>query len=83
MHEINFPTWCSLNIIGKLSPSSSKLKVEGLCGIKEESSEFSLASPIEYGYKFEAYEHVEPVIVKSELNIEFVAISYVRMCVHM
>ena len=62
--------WCSLNIIGKLSPSSSKLKVDGLCGVRGESSEFSLASPTEYGYKFETYEHVvESGIIESELRI--------------
>ena len=59
--------WCSINIIGKLSPSSSKLEVHGLCGVNQESSEFSLASPTEHGYKFETYEYVYPVIIKSEL----------------
>ena len=67
VHEINFPMWCSLNIIGKLSPSSSKLKVVGMCGVNEESSEFSLTSPEEHGYKFEIYQHVEPDIIKSKL----------------
>ena len=67
-HEINFPMWCSLYIIGKLSPSSSKLKVDGLCGVGRESSEFSLASPTEHG--FEIYDHVaKPVIIKSELYV--------------
>ena len=59
--------WCSLNIIGKLSPLSSKLKVVGMCGVNEESSEFSLASPEEYGYKFEIYQHIEPDIIESKL----------------
>ena len=80
-HEINFPTWCSLNVIGKLSPSSSKLKVDGLCGVSQESSEFSLASPTEYGYKFEKYDHVaKPVIIKSELYNLYVYHDY-TLCV--
>ena len=76
--EINFPTWCSLNIIGKLSPLSGEVIVDGLCGIDQESSEFSLASPTEHGYKFETYELVEPVIVKSELfNLYVFILMYV------
>ena len=68
--------WCFLNIIGKLSASSSKLRVDGLCGINQESSEFSLASPTEHGYKFETYEHVvKPVIIKSELYHLYTCIS--------
>ena len=63
MHEVNFPMWCSLNIIGKLSPSSSILKVDGLCSVRKESSEFSLASPTE----FEIYRYIEPSVIKSEL----------------
>ena len=75
--------WCSLNIIGKLSPASSKLKVDGLCavtcGIKKESSEFSLASPKEHDYKFETYEHVaKPFIIKSE-SVYHVCIYGVHM----
>ena len=82
MHEINFPMWCSLNIIEKLSPSSSKLKVDGLCGVSQESSEFSLASPTEHGYKFETYEHVEPDIIKSELRIQFVNHMHTYVCTY-
>ena len=60
--------WCSLYIIGKLSPSSSKLKVDGLCSTSKESAEFSLVSPKEYDYKFKKFSHVaKPGIIKSEL----------------
>ena len=38
-----------------------------MCGVNEESSEFSLASPEEYGYKFEIYQHIEPDIIESKL----------------
>ena len=69
MIEVNFPMWCSLNIIGKLSPSSSILKVDGLCGARKESSEFSLASPTEHVlcYNFEIYKYIEPSVIESEL----------------
>ena len=53
---------CFIHIKGELSTSSSKLKIHGLCGLGQESSEFSLASPTEYGYKFDIYQHVQPHI---------------------
>ena len=59
---------CFLRVIGKLSPSSSLLKVDGLCGIEQESSEFSLAFPTKHGYKFEIYQHIDPCIIESELE---------------
>ena len=58
---------CYLHIIGKLAPSSSRLEVDGLCGVRQESSEFSLASPTEHGYKFKIYRHIEPAFIKSKL----------------
>ena len=54
---------CDLHVITEMlvsSPSQLKLKVEGLCGRNDESSEFSLASPTDYGYQFEIYQHHEP-----------------------
>ena len=59
----NFPM-CFFYIFGKLSPSSSKIKVDGLSGVRQEPSEFSLVSPMEYGYKFEIYQHIKPYICK-------------------
>ena len=53
---------CFIHIKGELSTSSSKLKIHGLCGLRQESSEFSLASPTEYGYKFDVYQHIQPHI---------------------
>ena len=44
--------------------------VDGLHGIRNESSEFSLASPTKYGYKFKKHEHIEAQIIKSELHID-------------
>lgn len=55
---------CLLVISARLSPSSSSLKVNGLCGIRQESSEFSLASPTECVYKFEICEPTEPHVEK-------------------
>ena len=54
---------CNLHVITEMlvsSPSQLKLKVDGLCGRNDESSEFSLASPTEYGYHFDIYQHHEP-----------------------
>ena len=54
---------CHLHIVSETldsSPSQLILKVDGLCGRSDESSEFSLASPTEHGYSFEIYEHHEP-----------------------
>ena len=65
-HEICFPL-CFIYIIGKLSASSSKLKVDGLCCVGQESSEFNLASPTENNYKFEIYQHIQPHVVNKSM----------------
>ena len=63
---------CLLLINGKLSVTSSRLKVNGLCGIEKESSEFNLAFPTESGYKFEVYDHTDPhIISKSKMNFSY------------
>ena len=62
MTKYEFPM-CHLYVISEMlisSPSQLKLKVDGLCGRNDESTEFSLASPTEYGYNFEIYQHHEP-----------------------
>ena len=80
---------CFLYINGRLSPSSSKLKVKGLCGVQHQSFEFSLDSPTEYGYKFENYKHIEPEITESELSIIVMYIAscmiakYIRISIHL
>ena len=66
--EICFPM-CFIYINGNLSSSSSILKVNGLHGIGQESSEFSLVSPTEYGYKFEIYQRMQPQIEPGIKNI--------------
>ena len=43
-YKISLPM-CFLHVIGQLHASSSKIKVDGLCGLGQESSEFSLVSP--------------------------------------
>ena len=60
-YKIDLPM-CFVHVIGQLLRSSSKLKVDGLCGLGKESSEFSLLSPKKYGYNFKDYQHVEPYI---------------------
>ena len=70
-YEVNFPM-SFLYINGKSSSSSSKMKVNGLCGVGQEFSEFSLLSPTEYDYKFEKYEHIKPHITKSKFKSEYV-----------
>ena len=68
--ETNFPSWCTLHIIGELSASSSILTVHGLCGINGKSTDFSLISPTEpteHGCQFESYQHIPPEIIKSKL----------------
>lgn len=65
----NFPR-CVLLINGKLSLISSKLRVNGLCGIAQESSEFNLAYPTEFGYKFEVYDHIDPqIVLQSKIKV--------------
>jgi len=51
--------------------------VDGLHGIRNESSEFSLASPTKYGYKFQKHEHIEAQIVKSMLHIDVHVYTYI------
>lgn len=63
---------CLLIINGKLSITSSRLKVNGLCGVAKESSEFNLAFPTESGYRFELYDHIDPHIIitsKTKLSV--------------
>ena len=60
---MKFPR-CLLFIYGKLPSTSSRLRVNGLCGIAKESSEFNLAFPTKFGYRFEVYDHTNPRIVK-------------------
>ena len=61
-YKISLPM-CFIHVIGQLSSSSSKLKVDGLCGLEQQSSEFSLLSPKEHGNKFETYHPTDPHII--------------------
>ena len=55
---------------------SSRLQVNGLCGIAQESSEFNLAFPTEHGYRFEVYDHTDPQIVKkSKMRFSYCIIA--------
>ena len=67
---------CFVHVIKQLPSSSSKIKVDGLCGLGQESSEFSLLSPTEYGYKFKTYQHIKPHIIAESkfLYLELVMI---------
>ena len=69
--KVNFPM-SFLYMIGKSTRSLYKMRVDGLRGVAQESSEFSLLSPAEHDYKFEKYEHIEPYITKSEFKSEYV-----------
>ena len=63
---------CVLLINGKLSLTSSRLRVNGLRGIAQESTEFNLAFPTESGYRFEVYDHIDPNIIrKSKMQFSF------------
>ena len=61
-YKIDLPM-CFVHVIGQLSTSSSRLKVDVLCGLEQESSEFSLVSPTKYVYNFKDYQHIEPEII--------------------
>ena len=61
-YKIDLPM-CFLHVIGQLPPSSSKIKVDGLCGLGQEPSEFSLVYPKDCGYKFKIYQHIDPEII--------------------
>lgn len=80
--EISFPM-SFFYIIGNLSSSSSKLTVNGLCGIGQDSSEFSLGSPTEHRSKFESYDHIEPQIIESELINSYVFTYAVHICMQL
>ena len=88
-YKISLPM-CFIHVIGELSSSSSKLKVDGLRGLEQQSSEFSLLSPKHYSYKFEAYQPTDPHIITEGMFLYLKIMystnttqmqSYTRVCV--